>query len=494
MSDTPKADNAELELKQQLANAVTELNDRIKKYDAELQSQKSISEETKSEVLAVEAKLGDLLQQITDMQKSKGRLLDGPSEQPMPTIGEILAGNDDFQEVLKAHTWGSKKLEYGVPVPNGFFKHMKRQLLTKDLTTTTGGAAVDQQRIPGIVDLQFRALTIRDLIPTFPASSNTVEYVRETRWNQLAATLTALAASGQPTIAVDNINGFFVGQSVTLDPGGGNEETLVIDVAGITETDPVTSAGTITFSANLANAQASGTLAVSDEFVFTPETKLKPKSDIELELLSELVKTLAHWIPASRQILADAPGLRQHVDLRLLQGLALEEERQILYGDGTANQLQGIFTDPDTQAYSWSSGISGDTKLDAIRRAMTLAFLAHYPVTGVIVHPTDWEEIETTKGTDGHYIFAGAPGAGAAPLVWRVPVVVTTAVNSGDALVGAFNLGVSLWDREDAMIRVSESHEDFFTRNMVAILGEERITQTLTRPDSFVAVDFDAAP
>jgi len=110
------------------------------------------------------------------------------------------------------------------------------------------------------------------------------------------------------------------------------------------------------------------------------------------------------------------------------------------------------------------------------------------------VHPSDWEDMEMAKGTDGHYIWTNAPGQGAGGQVWRVPVVVTTALNAGDALVGAFGLGAMLWDRSEATIRVSESHENFFTRNMVAILAEERITQTIFRPEAFVTVEFDAAP
>jgi HK97 family phage major capsid protein len=151
-------------------------------------------------------------------------------------------------------------------------------------------------------------------------------------------------------------------------------------------------------------------------------------------------------------------------------------------------------TDSDTGTYSWSSGIVGDTKLDAIRRAITLSMLAHFPPTGVVIHPTDWEAIETVKGTDGHYIWAAVPGGGVTPMVWRVPVVLSTAIESGDALIGAFALGVTIWDREESNIRISESHDDYFVRNMVAILAEERLAMTLNRPESFVALDFDSAP
>ncbi|MGN7485361.1 phage major capsid protein, partial [Priestia megaterium] len=69
----------------------------------------------------------------------------------------------------------------------------------------------------------------------------------------------------------------------------------------------------------------------------------------------------------------------------------------------------------------------------------------------------------------------------------------TTAIAEGEALIGSFNMGAMLWDREDANIRVGEP-QDYFTRNMVAILAEERMALTIFRPEAFVGVTFDAAP
>ena len=67
-------------------------------------------------------------------------------------------------------------------------------------------------------------------------------------------------------------------------------------------------------------------------------------------------------------------------------------------------------------------------------------------------------------------------------------------INAGDALVGAFGLGARLWDREQGAIRVSDSHAEYFTQNMVAVLAEERVALTIYRPEAFVAVTFDHAP
>lgn len=222
------------------------------------------------------------------------------------------------------------------------------------------------------------------------------------------------------------------------------------------------------------------------------ETMLKPESALTFDVLTESVKTIAHWIPASRQVLDDAGQLRAYIDNRLLYGLMLKEEQQILYGDGTSPNLSGILTNPNIQSYTWSAGTVGDSKIDAIRRAITLARVAEYPVNGVVLHPEDWEDIQLAKGDDAHYIWVNVNDGGVMRL-WSVPVIETTAIAPGEALIGSFNMGAMLWDREDANIRVGEP-TDYFTRNMVAILAEERLALTVFRPEAFVAVTFDAAP
>ena len=71
-----------------------------------------------------------------------------------------------------------------------------------------------------------------------------------------------------------------------------------------------------------------------------------------------------------------------------------------------------------------------------------------------------------------------------------MPVVQTPAMAQGTALVGAFGLGSQLYDREASNIRIAEQHADFFIRNAVVILAEERLALATKRPESFVVVTF----
>lgn len=224
---------------------------------------------------------------------------------------------------------------------------------------------------------------------------------------------------------------------------------------------------------------------------------LKPQSTLAFVGEQAPVRTIAHWEAAHRNVLADEPQLRAIIDNELLYGLRLHEDYQILSGTGTSEDLAGILTNGSVQTYSWSSGASApvaDTKGDAIRRAATLAFLAYYEPTGIVLHPNDWEDIELNKDTNGQYLMAVSMQQGAEARLWRMPVVDTPAMPEGTALVGAFGTGAQLYDREASNIRISEQHADFFVRNAIVVLAEQRLALAVKRPEAFVNVTFDAEP
>jgi len=221
---------------------------------------------------------------------------------------------------------------------------------------------------------------------------------------------------------------------------------------------------------------------------------LKPQSSLTFDGFQAPVRTIAHWEAAHRNVLADEPQLRSIIDNELLYGLRLIEDAQILTGNGVGENLLGILNTPGVQSYNWSDGAHLDSKGDAIRRAATLAYLAYYPPTGVVLHPNDWEDVELTKNTNGTYLFAVSMQVGGDARLWSMPIVDTPAMPEGKALVGAFGTGAQLYDREEANIRISESHADFFVRNAIVILAEERLALAVKRPESFVVTNFNSAP
>lgn len=217
---------------------------------------------------------------------------------------------------------------------------------------------------------------------------------------------------------------------------------------------------------------------------------LKPKSDLTFESAQAPVRTIAHWEAAHRNVLDDVPQLQAVINNELLYGLQLEEDAQILSGTGNNNDLLGLLNTTGIQTYTQAVD---EQKADALRRAATKALIANYEPTGYVLHPYDWEDVELQKGSgDGQYMLVTNVAIGAQAQVWRQPVVETPAITEGTFLTGAFGLGAQIYDRQQANVRIAEQHADFFVRNAVAVLAEERIALATKRPESFVKGSFTA--
>jgi HK97 family phage major capsid protein len=205
------------------------------------------------------------------------------------------------------------------------------------------------------------------------------------------------------------------------------------------------------------------------------------ESAMTFTLANAAVVTIGHWIPASRQVLSDAAMLQGHVSGRLIYGLKLEEEQEFLTGDGTAGSINGI----NNQAAAYNRGVTNDTILDTLLKALLQVSLSNYEASAYVLHPIDWYGAMLLKDTQNRYLFSD-PQSMVQPRVWAKPVVASQTQTQGRFTCGAFNLGAQIWDRMDASVRVSEHHANFFVQDMVAIVAEERVTLTVYRTTAFV--------
>lgn len=218
------------------------------------------------------------------------------------------------------------------------------------------------------------------------------------------------------------------------------------------------------------------------------EGDAKPESALTFALSSVSVKTIAHWIPASKQILSDAPQLQAYIDSRLRTGLKLYEESQLLNGTGSGGQISGLIA--NATAYDTArTTIASDNYMDVISHALTQVRASFYEPDGIVLNDADWERIRLSKDTTGNYL-AGGPWGTTGNTLWGKPVVYTPSMGASQFMVGAFGQAAAIYDREDATVEVSREHSDFFTRNLVAILAEERLALAVFRPTSFIYGEF----
>ena len=215
------------------------------------------------------------------------------------------------------------------------------------------------------------------------------------------------------------------------------------------------------------------------------EGSAKPQSDLTFNLQNAPVQTLAHWIAASVQVLDDATALQDYINSRLMYGLRQVEESQLLHGDGTGQNLSGLWL--NAVPYS---GSTGGTRIDTIAGAIEQCGASGFQADGILLSLSDAWSIFTQKSTIGTYVLGDSVQNSPVPILWGLRIAVSQSLASGDFLVGAFKLGAAIWDRMDATIEVSREHADFFIRNLVAILCEERLALTVFRNDAFVKGSF----
>lgn len=220
------------------------------------------------------------------------------------------------------------------------------------------------------------------------------------------------------------------------------------------------------------------------------EGALKPESNITFSKETANVKTIAHWVQASRQVVSDSSQLQGYINNRLLHGLALKEEQQLLNGDNTGDNLNGLNT--VATAYDSTLDIAGDTFADTVAHAIFQVSLSEFEASAVVLNPADWHKIALLKDQNGRYIFGG-PQAFAARVMWGLPVVATTSQAKNTFTVGAFNMASQVWDNQDASVEVSNQDRDNFVKNMLTILCEERLALAHYRPQAIIKGTFAVA-
>lgn len=237
----------------------------------------------------------------------------------------------------------------------------------------------------------------------------------------------------------------------------------------------------VTATTNNASPVAEST-TTADPGSMNAANGVKPESAMTLTKVTETVRTIAHWLPATTRALSDAGQVRTLIDSFLRYGLEEELEDQMINGAGTGENFTGINNVSGTQSQAFSTNL-----LETTRKARTLVRTVGRSIpTAYVMNPADWEKIDLLQDNEARYYFGGPARLGQ-PTLWGLPVVESEAVSAGTAYVGDWRKAV-LWDRQQASITVSNSHANFFIRNMVAILAEMRAAFGVLQPNAFVEI------
>lgn len=446
MSDTAHIRQVLDELKSQFTGTAEDLKSLVKTQAAEIKAHGQTTTETAAKITAAEKKLGQAIDEVkgvTGQLEEKFGTLEGELKESREQLAEAVDRLDEFEKKSQRPGWSEGTDER---------KSIGELFIESEEYKSWHGTNAKQStpfKVPGL----------------FPA------------WVKAGLTTSSaerLVPPERDDMVSPPMRRLFVRNLMPNRKTERNEIEYVEKVGFAPEGAP---SGTFTWGAAGATAEGSAL----------------PQAQIELALRTASMKWVGHALPISRQAADDAPQVVADIEDDLIYGVPFEEELMALYGDGVGENFQGIMTHPNRQQYAWSQGKEGDTLIDALRRAATLAYQREHFPTGYVINPTNWEDVQLAKGDNGHYIWL-VVSAGTDESFFRVPIVITNAIQPGEALVGSWALGATLWDRQETQIRISDEYQDFSVRNMRMLIAEERVTVAWKRPDAFVAIDFDNPP
>jgi HK97 family phage major capsid protein len=216
----------------------------------------------------------------------------------------------------------------------------------------------------------------------------------------------------------------------------------------------------------------------------------KPESTLIFDAVTDAVQKIAHWLPVTEEMLEDVAQIRAYIDARLRLGVELTEEDQLLNGSGTAPAIRGIL---NRTGLATAVARGTDTNVDAIFKQIWAIFTTAFIMPdGVVLNPANWQTIALSKDANGQYYGGGPFVPAAMQTLWGLPAVKTPTIASGTALVGAFRQAAQVFRkgfRKGGMrVEASNSHSDYFVKNLVAIRAEERLALAVYRPGAFGTV------
>lgn len=210
------------------------------------------------------------------------------------------------------------------------------------------------------------------------------------------------------------------------------------------------------------------------------------------EQVTDSLSKIAGFIKLSDEMMEDLDYVVSEINGRLLYDLSLIEEAQVLSGNGTGTNLLGLLNRPGVQtADTDKAGLAEEVFKSMTRISNATGMTAD----ALVINPSDYEELRLAKDANGQYygggMFAGQYGAGGVmqnPPVWGLRTVVSPAVAIGSPVVGAFNLGATVYRKGGVRVEATNSDQSDFTQGLVTVRATERLALAVRRPAAFVKI------
>ncbi len=235
--------------------------------------------------------------------------------------------------------------------------------------------------------------------------------------------------------------------------------------------------------------------AVEGAFTTVAENGQKPQiHQVDPTAVTDSLKKIAAWWDTSDEMAEDLPFWVSEVNNRGLYLLSMFEEAQLLSGDGTGSNINGLLNRSGVQTET--QAVAPDSAQDAIFRALTKVQTATgLTADGIVINPADYQALRLSKDSNGQYFgggfFSGEYGNGGVtmqPNLWGIPTVVSAAVPAKTVAVGAFKAAATVYRKGGVRVESTNSDLGKFTKNIITTRIEERVALAVRIPAAIVKV------
>lgn len=480
-----------------------ELAGALKKFDSNLNETKNASleaiEKSKEAVAKAEKMAGEvseLQEKLLAREKTIEELVEGrasllerlnaldeklaaaPAQKAAPKkLYEVIFEDDNFKNYKENGFDGKMQgsIKFKAPKLNGRSRFDKG--LVTSITAADGSNLLGDTEWDGLHMLPQRPVGLMSIMREIQTNRKRIEFIRQTGVFALLLHAQADALVGATSVTVETEYAHAVSKDVAVKF---NATDSILVTAVDTET------GVLTLASPLTVAISAGDEITQETFNFVGENLYKPPLTSEESREFCDMETVAAHKTISRQALEYGEDLDDYLETEMLFALMRSAERKLLHGDGGPGQITGFFKDADVLSYIASATA---TRYECVRRAINVANLNGYTQsTHVIINPNDFTEIEVSKDENENYIHSAIPlfDAGGNAFLWRLAVVETTQMSTGEFLVGDFDRGAVLYTNGDYQLRMADQHKDLFVKNQVVLLLERDMCLVIRHPQAFV--------
>lgn len=211
----------------------------------------------------------------------------------------------------------------------------------------------------------------------------------------------------------------------------------------------------------------------------------KPNTGYTGTAVDAPVRKIAGLLDVQDELMDDVVGFRAWIAYELPKAYMDAEDLQIYKGDGTGDNITGLWYQAGNQSFPQGSVTAASNVIDKIMAGITQVRKLKRSTSAAVVSPVAWQEIFINKGTTKEYTYPIIVDANGTLRVGGVPIYWSNVFEDAEGLVGDFARGAVIWQRKAMNIGYFEQNNDNVEKNVVTIRIEGRIALQISYPESF---------